>query len=254
MTHSVSHKLYIELNGNDLTLLTANKEAQIISIKNYNFIDEQLLDNILTELPDIYSEINLLLRRKNFITIPEQFYDEDIDKIYSLSYNLAEEDFLNIDKTDFGIGVVYQVDRVFAEKIKNKFSRVLLQNEVSLVLNKIFKTNINKSKIFITKNDEQLNIYIVNNGKLMLCNPYITKSNDDTFYFVMLAIEQLHLMPEETELIILGEPPNRKAIFDLFKNYINEINIWLEDYNCDSTVFNKDIIEKSYPLQLLVCG
>lgn len=255
MTHSVSHKLLIELNGNDLILVTVNKEEYVISAKSYNYIDEQILGKVLSELPDIYSEISLLVRKQNFITIPEQFYEEDISKLFALSYNLSDELLMNIDKTDYGIGVVYQLDKVFEELLKNKFSRLNVQNEVSVILKKIYKeANLKKPKIFITLNDEQLIVFVVNDGKLLLCNPYITKSNDDTFYYVMLAIEQLHLMPEETELVILGEPSNRKAIFELFKNYINEINIWLEEYKFDSSVFNKEIIEKSFAMQLLICG
>ena len=255
MTHSVSHKLILELNGNDLNLVTVNKDEQVIQINSYNIIDQQILEKILAELPDIYASINLLIRKKNFISIPEEFYEDDINKIYELSYKQDENDNLNLDKTDYSMGIVYQVEKAFTDLIKNKFSRVTVQSEVSIVLKKILaEANLKKNKIFVSLKDEQLILFVVSEGKLLLCNPYITKSNDDTFYFVMLAIEQLHLMPEDIELIILGEPPNRKTIFDLFKNYINEINIWLEEFNCPSALFNKEIIDRAFALQLMICG
>ena len=69
----------------------------------------------------------------------------------------------------------------------------------------------------------------------------------------MLTVEQLHFLPGETELVILGEPPSRNVIFDLFKNYIHEINIWLEEYKVEDEINNEPLLARSFVLQTLVC-
>lgn len=255
LVHSVSHKLILELNGSDFSIITVSKEHDILSCKTLNFFDDKIIKNLLDELPEVYADVNLLVRKTDFITIPEDFFEVDFNKIYSLSYLLNDDFILNIDKTDYGVGIVYPIEKLYFDLIISKFSRVMVCSEASLILKKIFKVvNFQKPKILISLNQEKLIVFVVKDNKLQLCNPYITKSDDDTFYYVMLAIEQLHLQPEDTELVILGEPPHRKAIFELFKNYINEINIWLEEYNSPNLFQNKQIIDRSFALQQLLCG
>ena len=230
MAHSASHNLFIELNGTDLTIATVKKDGLVVDLKIFPLVDKPALDIILADLPEIYSDITLLIRNNNFITIPESFYSSDISEIYKLSYNLPDSERVWLDKSDYNIGIAYGVEIGLADSIAAKFSRLKIKHEATVILSKLFReVNFKQSRILISLNQETLIIYAINEGKLVLCNLYYTKANDDIFYFVMLAIEQLHLLPGETELVILGEPPNRTELFELFKNYINEINIWLED-------------------------
>lgn len=255
LTHSVTHKLVLELSGNSLNIVTINKELHIVSFSSHDIVDSESLDNILKELPEIYSEVSLLISNADFITIPESFLESDINKIFALSYNLNYDFVLNTDKTELGICIVYPIDISLVNLIKKKFTRINIQNESSIIIRKIFKEiNLKKSIIFITINSEKLNLYVIKENILQLCNSYFVKSLDDVFYFVMLTIEQLHLQPDETELVILGEPPDRKAIFELFKNYIKEINIWLEEYKFISNTGTNQKIESSFALQQLICG
>ncbi len=254
MAHSVSHNLFIELNGTDLTIATVKKDGLVVDLQFFPKVDKSALDIILTELPEIYSDITLLIRNKNFITIPESFYASDISEIYKLSYNLPENDSVWLDKSEYNIGIAYSVEISLADSMAVKFSRLKIKHEATVILSKLFReVNFKQSRILISINNGNLIIYAINEGKLVLCNLYSTKANDDIFYFVMLAIEQLHFLPGETELVILGEPPNRNELFELFKNYINEINIWLEDYQTDPDLKNASVLSHSFALQTLIC-
>jgi len=254
LTHSVSHNLILEINGPDLTVTTVKKDGTVVNLQFYPLIDRPMLENLLVEMPLIYSDVDLLIRKKDFILIPEDHYKTGLEDLFLLSYNLPAEDEICLDKTENGIGIVYASDHSLMDALKDKFPRIKVRNEVTLVLSKLFKEiNFKQSRILISINDGHLIIYAINDGKLELCNPYLTRSSDDIFYFVMLAIEQLHFLPAETELVILGEPKDRKEIFDLFKNYVREINIWLEEYQLDEDVNNDILIKHSFALQIMAC-
>jgi hypothetical protein len=254
LTHSVSHNLILELNDNDLIIVVVNKDNLVIDLKSYPLIDTKILKDVLFKLPDIYSDISLLVRKKQFITIPESFYGNDLTKMYTLSYNLVREDKLILDKTEYNIGVVFSADTAMLDLILYKFPRVKIHHEATIIINKIFlEIGLKQPRILISINDDSLLIFAIIDGKLALCNIYSVKSNDDIFYFVMLTMEQLHFTSTETELVILGEPPHRSDIFDLFKNYIKEINIWLENVNLSDPLPNKHIISQSFALQNVLC-
>ena len=67
MTHSVSHNLILHLNGNDLSIITVKKDGMVDNLQFYPSINLQNLSNVLTELPEIYSDITLLVSKKDFI-------------------------------------------------------------------------------------------------------------------------------------------------------------------------------------------
>ena len=226
----------------------------MVNLQFFPLVDRAMLETILAELPDIYSDMNLLIRKKDFITVPENFHDTNDNNLFKLSYNQRAEDKLWTDKSDQGIEIVYAVEIGLVDCICTKFPRIRIRNEVSVILSKLFKeVNFKRPHILISVNDWHLIIYAINEGKLQLCNAFQAKSYDDIFYFVMLTVEQLHFLPGETDLIILGEPPARNDIFELFSNYIKEINIWLEEYKTDDEIKNEHLLSHSFALQTLVC-
>ncbi len=254
MAHSVSHNLIFELIDDNLIIVTVKKNQFVVDFRFFETLDKDKLETILGELPEIYSEITLLIRNKNFITLPENFYNEDLSEIFKLSYTLFPNETVWLDKSEQNIGIAYAIDKSLIDLIVAKFPRVKIHHEAKVILSKLYKeVNFKQPRILITINTENLIIFAISEGELMLCNSYPVKSNDDIFYFVMLAVEQLHFIPSETELVILGEPPARIEMFELFKNYINEINIWLEEYQTDPQIINTESLAHSFALQTLVC-
>jgi hypothetical protein len=69
----------------------------------------------------------------------------------------------------------------------------------------------------------------------------------------MLAVEQLFMLPNETELVILGEPILEKELKSLFKNYIQEIRTWKDACKLDASIKNASMLTQSYALQSLIC-
>ncbi len=254
MTHSISHKLILELNGSELALITVKKDGIVANIDFHSFFDNQILEQILDKLPEIYSDITVIIRRKPFITIPETYYTSDLNELFKLSYELPELDKIYLDKTESGIGIGYVMDPNIQTLIASKFTRATFTHEASVILKKLYKeVNFKHPRILISIHDGTLILFAINNTELVLCNYYQAKTNDDVFYFVMLVAEQLHFLPSETELIILGEPKNRNEIFDLFKNYIKDINIWVENYRMSDEIKHADLLSHSFALQALVC-
>ncbi len=254
MAHSVSHNLILHFNGIDLSIITIKKDGMVDNVQFYPSISLQILSNVLAELPEIYSDITLLVSKKDFITIPENFYEVDISELFKLSYNLADEDTIGLDKSDYGIGIGYALNTDIANLITTKFPRVKIRHEANVVLKKLFKeVNFKQPRILISINKDTLILIAITDGNLVLCNSYKAKTNDDIFYFVMLAVEQLNFIPAETELVILGEPPSRTEIFELFKNYIREINIWMEELIVSDKLSNTELLSNSFALQVLIC-
>ena len=254
LTHSVSHNLIFELNGQDLTIATVTKNTEVVTLQYYPSIYKEKLTDILNKLPEIYSKVNLIMSRKDFITIPEEFFTTNLESLYGLSYDIPEGSKILIDKSEQGFGVVYSVNPDLVEAIENKFTRLTTQHEISVILSRLYsEVSFKLPCIYLSINNGHLILTAVNEGKLQLCNSFRAKTEDDIFYFVMLTVEQLTFLPAETELVILGEPIREKELKTLFKNYIREIRSWKDTYTLDLSIKNASILEQSFALQSLIC-
>ena len=254
MTHSVSHNLIFELNGQDLTVITVTKNAEVATIQHYPNIYLEKLNDILNKLPEIYSKVNLIVSRKDFIVIPEEYFDSDLESLYKLSSDLSEGSQIYLDRSEHGFGIVYSAIPDFLEAIENKFTRITIQHEITIILSRLYReVSFRKPCIYISINSGHLNILAIKDGKLQLCNSFKAKTEDDIFYFVMLAVEQLFMLPNETELVILGEPILEKELKSLFKNYIQEIRSWKDACKLDASIKNASILTQSFALQSLIC-
>ena len=185
MAHSVSHNLIFELIDDNLIIVTVKKNQFVVDFRFFETLDKDKLETILGELPEIYSEITLLIRNKNFITLPENFYNEDLSEIFKLSYTLFPNETVWLDKSEQNIGIAYAIDKSLIDLIVAKFPRVKIHHEATVILSKLYKeVNFKQPRILITINTENLIIFAINEGELMLCNSYAVKSNDDIFYFL----------------------------------------------------------------------
>ena len=253
LTHSVSHNLLIELNGHDVTFVTLRKTGEVAELKFYPSLIKSRLEELLGAMPEIYTRVELLVRKKDFIIIPEEYFETDWQELFTLNHTLPAGETLFLDKTEHRLGVVYPVNTALLDLILGKFSRLHRQSEVSILIARLYReVNFQLPRIFLSVNSGHLILLAVNEGKLLLCNGYRAKSMQEVFYFVMLAVEQLKFLPAETELVLLGEPAEEREIIDLFKNYLRDNSVWKEDYQIDAGL-DPSPISRSFALQTRVC-
>ena len=254
MTHSVSHSLIIEYNGNRLSLYTKRKDDVILEIKEYQNVTATTLTTILTNLPEVYSQIHCCLSQSAFIVIPEEFFEQDHQALFSLSYEIKKGQQLFLDKLDKGIGILYADDAQIHGSLLSKYPRINIKHEAGIVLSKIQKELVNiEEMVYLSVNEESILILCVRDKKIKLCNGYQTKSIHEIFYFVMLVYEQFHFVPSETELTILGEPKGKAELNELLQQYIRKINYRTEQSAFESGVSSKFSLNRSFATQLLVC-
>jgi len=254
LTHSVSHSLILEYNGNRLTILTQRKDDNILQTKEYQGVSVNTLKTILGNLPEVFSEINCCIRNKEFVLIPEEYFNEDYSEIFKLSYDLALDQNLFLDKLDHRIGVLYKDEVEIHNLFKAKFPRINIHHEATLILSKIYKElNSAGSGVYLSVNEYSILLVCVKEKKLVLCNMYQAKTVHEIFYLIMLVYEQFHLNASEIGLTILGIPYNKAELYELLSQYIRSISYRSEELRFADGVSSVASLNQSFALQLMVC-
>src|SRR2546421_440654 len=82
----------------------------------------------------------------------------------------------------------------------------------------------NKSKkVFANFHSSYFEIVILEGRGLLFCNAFKYKTSEDIAYYILFVYEQLHLNPEEIELILSGEIEKTAKEHSLLYNYIRNI-------------------------------
>ncbi|MCB9252265.1 MAG: DUF3822 family protein [Flavobacteriales bacterium] len=255
MTHSVSHKLFLRLFDSELLILTQKKDGAVLGCEKHSDLNAVLLSELLVNFPDIYSSIDLVLENDSVMIIPELFYDSDVEKLYTLSNNLSVDNCLQLSRTDYGIGILFQVQNSFLKCIKNKFGNCRVRHESEIMIQKIYdEIGLEQNRVFAAIHKGYLTLIAVKDEQIHLCNSYKTESVYDVFYFIMLAYNQLQLMPSAVELRVLGNPENKAEIVELCSQYIRNIGFWNEPVNLIHSQMDPKLLESSFALQSVLCG
>ncbi len=82
-------------------------------------------------------------------------------------------------------------------------------------------------------------VLVIEGERLLLCNTFPWKNDDDLVYFILYVYEQLKLKGSETPLIISGEMQKNSKVYQMLKSYIRNTGFEKRnDYFIYSYTFN----------------
>jgi|GEM_PF-2316120 len=228
-----SNSLYqfIEFGKFCLNAAVFNPQQNVfIALKKIVFNEEitQLQINTLTEaLPEIenmFAKRILLFQQRKFTLLPEEFYENDIEKkVLGLNYKLRDDENCYKDYIDKLNAYLLSAISKKTENLIELVHYDALFNSVKPYLKSIYKIkpdSFNKS-IFLQINDDFI-ILIVrdNNGGFQLINSFATKGDEDIFYHLMNVVKQTGCNPDKDSLYISGNYEKKSTLFQLVFKYI----------------------------------
>ncbi len=79
-----------------------------------------------------------------------------------------------------------------------------------------------QTEVLVNITGKFVDIVVVKGEKLLLCNTFPWKNDDDLVYFILYVYEQLKLDNHETPLIISGEVKKDSAVYAMLGSYIRK--------------------------------
>lgn len=239
--HAVSHKLYLELSGNDFHLAVADKNNQVVHSASYVFHSPVELDHLLNtagELQAIYANIVLVNTACRFVAFPQSVTEEDDKRhVFSLHYHPDSqceqvEDHIGIQMT-----IRYEQNAPLLRTLRSRFPKLKIHHEGALLHHALHSRLTGEvSNMVAHKVNDALTLLAYSGGKLVFCNQFELNGDDDVFYFVMLSAEQLEFDTGHTGLTLLFDAKEEADIAEKFRKYIKTIHI--AEHLFDSTSGN----------------
>lgn len=187
------------------------------------------------DIASSFKSVTCAIAHNKFTLIPTALFDED-NKESLLGFNHevkeCEEIFSN---TLYNLDAknLFTVSKSFESEIKKYFVNVHFLHSSTAFIEGLLVQNKNNSgkKVFANFHSEYLEVVILDGRELLFSNAFKYKAPDDIAYYILFVYEQLHLNPEEVELVLSGEIEKTAKEHSLLYTYIRNVKFALRPDN-----------------------
>ena len=241
-------RLSIQVSLNGLSFCLLDTVANTVTTSDQTVFHKELTPfqtlaelKTLLERNDIhqskYDEVVVIHRNNLFSLVPRPLFNKAEMANY-LKFNakilatdliafdeIEEHDFVNVFVPFVNINnYIYEL---FGEFVYKHHGTVMVQS----LLNE--KSNTKTPVCYAYISEQQLDITVIRNKKLMLFNNFEFTTKEDFLYYLLFTMEQLQLEPETVQLRLFGDVEEGDHIYNLCYNYVKHISIFAPSYNAE---------------------
>jgi hypothetical protein len=181
----------------------------------------------LEKLGSNFKSVTCAVAHPKFSLVPSALFDQE-NKNSLLGFNhpieTAEKthsDALkNLDARN-----IFTIEREIESSIRKQFPNAHFMHNATCFIEGLLLENKNKTgkKVFANFNASYFEIVILEGAELKFSNAFTFKTAEDIAYYILFVYEQLHLNPEEIELVLSGEIEKTTQEHSLLYNYIRHV-------------------------------
>lgn len=146
--------------------------------------------------------------------------DSELQLHYTLNNGLADD--LEIQESEI-FAIAYQASSVF-KTISQQVVGVQHTSDIHLAYTYTAQKSPKNAVYFYCQANE-ITILAWREGQFMLANRYPSQNAEETFYYVMLVIEQLELNPSELYFECISTKGMHETYVSIFKNYVSPLYV-----------------------------
>ena len=253
------NRLSVQVTLYGLSFLILSSESRKVSLIERTFesarTPEELLDELKKafideeSLSETFSQVNVIFGSHFYTLVPSSLFDESKASEY-LKFNtkILTNDFVSHDLVEsHDIQVVYVPFVNINNYLFEKFGNFQYFHSATVLLKHFLDKEkyAIKSKVFLNVEKDWFDCIIISQGKVELCNSYPFKSPEDFLYFTLFAFEQLHLNPDQVDVVLSGNIDNTSPLYELLYRYVRNISFIEETtYTVENEENHKNFVLK----------
>ncbi len=219
------------------------------SIPNPNQI-EAALTHFFDNAPEFQTKFDdiTVLHNNNLLTfVPSVLFDEQYISSY-LQFNtkVFESDFYTQDViSNYEMNAIYIPYVNINNYLIDRFGSFDYKHSFSILVKKIldFSKNIDEPQLYVHCQENNFQIIVAKNQKLLLFNTFEYKTESDFIYYILFTAEQLHLNPETLHLKLFGTVSKESNLYQIAYKYIRNVSLFFDHNNLEDNVSHQDYLQ-----------
>jgi hypothetical protein len=232
--------LSIQISLDSIAFSIFDKDlVDIILLHEYEFENRvKTPEQLLTKVIVIFEQESILSKKYESISVshknnlsaivPNALYDKDSHSDFlKYTVKLLANDFITVDNlTDSAAKTVFipfvNINNYLIDKL-GTFNYLHSSSVLVSSLLKVFKHNLSR-QFFVNVSKTSFDIVFIEDGKLQLYNNFLYYTKEDFLYYILFAMEQLQLNPDDQPIVFIGDVDKKSPLYKLTYNYIRNIS------------------------------
>jgi hypothetical protein len=237
-TRSYIMAMQINLHGLAFTIYHPDRNKFVV-LQQYRFDEKKkptdyplVFDLILNDNPWFaypYMDFYCLFQNNFNTLIPLPLFNKEHKNLYlGFNHPFQENHRIVFDELkNTGSANVYYLPNPVAEKVKEFWPNATILHYSTALIESLtvhFKNRMDNQMLFMDVHEENFDLVYFKGNRLFYANNFLFRTKEDFAYFLLSAMEQLALNPEDVQLVLLGEMDKNDEKYPLIYQYIRHID------------------------------
>ena len=216
-----------------------SSDNEVIITEKYEFPTQKELISTTDYLSSIYEthdflkslkwkSIEIIIDNQSFTLIPLDLFKKEYTARYlqlAKGVQLTDEEEIHAHThEDLGIVNVYSSDRELYNWLSDTYPLVEMNFKHKTTQLIDFGVITSKAQTaFLHFGNQHFTLVIIANGSLKFCNRFAYKTSQDLVYYVLFAMNELEIEPDEIILRLTGNISETSADFELLNQYLPNV-------------------------------
>ena len=174
-----------------------------------------------------FKSVTCAVAHNKFTLVPSALFDEEKkESLLGFNHSLESDEKIHSDSLqNLEAKNLFTISKSFESEIRKQFVNVhFIHNATAFIEGLLIQNKNNKGKkVFANFHSSYFEIAILDGRELLFSNAFKYKTSEDIAYYILFVYEQLHLNPEEIELVLSGEIEKTAKEHALIYNYIRHV-------------------------------
>jgi hypothetical protein len=232
--HAYILSIQVSRHGLDFSIYD-NSKNKYIALQSFKFVGIKDENKLTSELETVFKEsdwlttkfqkVNFLYSNPGCTLIPQALFTEQEKNKY-LAFNQPVSDGFvtefNILKNASAVNV-FQIPVTLLKRATSTWKDLSIYHTSSVFIESLlinYKNKVGNKTFFVHAYNEYFEIVYLKDGKLYYHNTFHFRTKEDFIYFLLAALEQLKLNPEEVKIVMSGAIDKSSIYYEMVYQYI----------------------------------
>ena len=175
-----------------------------------------------------YQRVTVLTDSPILLVPANLFQDEEKELFYRHTFTGQEQRvILHSVVTDLNAVAVFSIQKDLRQVITDRYEQTIFTPVMAPVWRHLYQKSFtgNHSKLYGYAHDHHLEIFSFAQNRFKFYNSYLVNNPDDALYYLLAVWKQLGMNPQEDELHLAGDLPEKEQLLEKARQYVKRVFI-----------------------------